>query len=91
MKLEYQISLCSQNYQKWKSLALSANSLEQAKQFLEKAFFWLELQTAFVTLFTIEQARGNDPNTKQKLIVAKTNLSKKLLDYAEKILDEIRL
>jgi hypothetical protein len=90
MKIENQIKLCSENYQKWKSLALSAHSIEQAKKFLEKAFFWLELQTAFITLFSIEQARGSDPEVKQKLITAKANLSKKLTDYAQKILDEIK-
>lgn len=90
MKLEHQIELCSQNYQKWKSIALSSNSLEQAKKFLEKAFFWLELQTAFITLFSIEQAKGNDPEIKQKLITAKSNLSRKLTDYAKSVLDEIK-
>lgn len=90
MKLEYQIKLCSENYQKWKSLALSAHTIEQAKKFLEKSFFWLELQTAFITLFSIEQAKGNEPDIRQKLIAAKSNLSKKLTDYAKQVLDEIK-
>lgn len=90
MKFEHQLKLCSENYQKWKSLALSANSIEQAKKFLEKAFFWLELQAAFITLFSIEQAKGNDPEIKKKLITAKSNLSKKLTEYAKSVLDEIK-
>ena len=90
MQVEHQIKICSHHYQKWKSLALSAHTIEQTRNFLERAFFWLELQTAFITLFTIEQSKGNDLKVSQKIILAKTNLSKKLTDYAKKILDEMK-
>jgi hypothetical protein len=83
--------MCSEHYKKWKKLALSAVDQKEANKCLEKAFFWLELQTAFITLSAIEQSKGNDPEVKKQLIVAKTNLSKKLADYAGKILDEIKL
>jgi hypothetical protein len=91
MSLDHQVKLCSKHYQKWKSLALSASSLEESKKSLEKAFFWLELQTAFITLFTIEQTKGNDPKVLKKLIRARTNLSKKIANYAKEILDEVNI
>jgi hypothetical protein len=56
---------------------------------LEKAMFWMELQSAFVALWGIENTRGDDPEIKRKLITAKSNLSKRLADYAEEVLDEI--
>lgn len=91
MPLEEQIELCSKHFQKWKSLALSNTDSEKTRRYMEKAFFWLELQTAFTTLFVIEQTKGNDPETKRKLLIAKSNLSKKLADYADNTLNEINL
>jgi hypothetical protein len=89
MDIKEEISLCSQNYERWKALALSAQNREESKRFLEKAFFWLELQSAFITLFAAEQSKGNDPLFKKKIMLAKAMLSKKLVEYAEKILSEI--
>ena len=89
MSLETQIELCSENYQKWKNLALNASDLSKSKRYLEKAFFWLELQSAFVVLWSVEKSNGKDKNTNRKLIIAKTNLSKKLADYAQQTLNEI--
>ncbi|MEM5866392.1 MAG: hypothetical protein QXG39_00530 [Candidatus Aenigmatarchaeota archaeon] len=84
-----EISMCYENYQKWKRLALTTTSQQESKKFMEKAFFWLELQTAFITLFAAEQMRGKDPLFKRKILLAKANLSKKLAEYAEKILNEM--
>ena len=89
MSLERQLSLCSDHYEKWKSLALSANSLTESKKCLEKAFFWLELQTAFITLFAVEKTNGSNPKAELKLISAKAGLSKKLAEYAKEILNEL--
>lgn len=91
MPLQEQMSLCSQHYQKWKSLALSTNNLEESRKCLEKAFFWLELQSAFIALFAIEKTGGNDPKTELKLITAKASLSKRLAEYAKEIIDELNL
>lgn len=91
MDLEHQISTCSSHYQKWKDLALSTVDPKQANRCMKKAFFWLELQSAFIALFSIEQTKGNDPEIKKQLIIAKTNLSKRLADYANEILDELNL
>ena len=91
MNVQDQIETCSYHYQKWKNLALTTIDLKESKRCVEKAFFWLELQAAFVSLFTIEQSRGKDPKVRRQIKTAKTNLSKKLVDYANQILDELNL
>jgi hypothetical protein len=58
---------------------------------MEKAFFWLELQAAFLVLFAVEQAKGKDKQIKRKILMAKANLSRRLADYAKQTLDEINL
>jgi hypothetical protein len=85
-----QIATCSKQYSKWKELALDAESMPELKMCLRKAMFWMELQTAFVALWSVEQVRGGDPAVKKKLIMAKSNLSKRLADYAEDVLREIK-
>ena len=89
MSLESQVELCLSNYQKWKNQALVSRNNSESKKYMEKAFFWLELQTAFIVLDAVEKTNGNDKEIKKKLIQAKINLSKKLADYADKILNEI--
>jgi hypothetical protein len=90
MEIIDQISLCSQNYQKWKDLALFSQDREKSRQYLEKAFFWLELRSAFITLFAAEQAKGKDPVFKNKILMAKASLLRKLTEYAEKTLNELK-
>jgi hypothetical protein len=58
---------------------------------MEKAFFWLELQTAFLILFSVEQTKGKDSKVKRSILMAKANLSRRLADYAKQTLDEINL
>ena len=89
MSLGQQISLCSEHYERWKNYALSATSTEESRKALKRAFFWLEVQSAFIILHAVDQTEGNDPQTKEKLIIAKANLSKRLADYAEEILSEL--
>jgi len=91
MNLQHQINTCSFHYQKWKDLALATVDPKEANRCMKKAFFWLELQSAFITLFAIEQTKGNDPKVKKQFITAKTNLSKRLADYANEILNELNL
>jgi hypothetical protein len=91
MNLQNQITTCSYHYQKWKNLALSAVNSKEANACMKKAFFWLELQSAFLALFAVEQTKGGDPKIKRQLVIAKTNLSKRLADYASEILNELNL
>ena len=91
MNLQEQLAMCSYHYKKWKDLALSSLDSKEAKKRMERAFFWLELRSAFFTLFMAERMKGTDPKVRKKLIIAKTNLTKKLADYASQILDELDL
>lgn len=91
MNFQYQVKLCSQNYQKWKTLALSATTVQEANKYLERAFFWLELQTAFITLWSIEKAEGKRPDVKDRIFTAKANLTKKLVDYVDQTFKELNL
>jgi hypothetical protein len=89
MPIHEQIETCAEQYGRWKRLALDAQTLPAMKECLGKALFWLELQSSFVALWSVERTIGNDPSVKRKLIVAKSNLSRKLADYAQKTLDEL--
>jgi len=85
-----QLDLCSNQYRRWKLLALDARELPEVKKCLGKALFWMELQSAFLALWSVEQVRGREPGVRDKLIVARANLSKRLADYAKQTLDEIK-
>lgn len=81
-----QISSCSKQFKVWKELALSTNNIVETKKFLEKALFWLELQTALIFLWNFENF-----SSKQKVIKARMNICKKLIEYAKRSLEEIKL
>ena len=89
MSITNQLETCSEQYIKWKRLAFEAQTISDVKECLSKALFWLEMQTAFVTLWSVENIHGKDPSAKRGLIIAKTNLSKRLADYAQKTLEEL--
>lgn len=88
MTVDTQIATCTEHYQMWKDKALFTNDIYFAKKAIERAFFWMELRSAFMFLYMIEQTK-NDSETKQKLIKAKLNLSKKLSEYLRERLKEI--
>ncbi len=89
MTLETQIGTCTEHYNMWKDKALFTNDIYQAKKAVERAFFWMELRSAFLFLLSIEKTKGNDSETKEKLIKAKLNLSRKLTEYIKERLQEI--
>jgi len=91
MKLEPReiIDTCSQHYFTWKEEALSAKDPSKAKKYMEKAFFWLELQNNLLMLWTIDKTMGNDPIVKEKIEQAQININKKIVDYASSILNEL--
>jgi hypothetical protein len=91
MTLEAQVVVCSQHYQKWKNLAIAAKDMQEAQRCLDKAFFWLELQTAFITLFAAEKANEKNPEVEKKIFEAKANLTKKLANYCDQTLKELDL
>jgi hypothetical protein len=89
MSLQDKLGLCSENYQKWKNMALNSKEMVEGMKCMDRAFFWLELQTAFITLFSVERAGGDGPETELKIITAKANLSRRLADYAKEIIREL--
>jgi len=91
MPIKQQMEICAKQYKQWKQLVLSAKSLPEVQRYLSKALFWLELQNAFLVLWTAERLRGNDPLARKQLIKARANLSKKLAEHAENVLKELNL
>ena len=89
MAINEQVATCAVQYGRWKQLALDAQTLPAMKECLGKAMFWMELQSSFVALWSVERALGGDPAVKRKLALAKTNLSRKLADYAQRTLEEL--
>jgi len=89
--LQREIQLCSANYRKWKEIALNSKDMGEVKRAMEKAFFWLELQAAYIALWAVEQVRGSEPGFEEKLFLAKLNLCKKLTEHAKKVIDELKL
>lgn len=89
MNFGEQIEVCSEHYQRWKSIALNSLDRKESKKAMERAFFWLELQSAFTTLRALELTVGNDKEKMEKLMKAKACLCKKLIEYAKEILGEL--
>lgn len=90
MSIETQIATCTEHYQMWKDKALFTNDIYEAKKAVERAFFWMELRSAFLFLLAVEKTKGNDSETRNKLIRAKINLSKKLTEHLREMINEIR-
>jgi hypothetical protein len=90
MSIETQLNLCGKQYGQWKALALKAKDVAEVKKCLGKALFWMELQSAFMALWSMEQIHGKNPQFGNKLIIARANLSKRLADYAKETLEDIK-
>jgi len=84
------IQTCSTHYKTWKDEALKAETKEEMKKFLNKAFFWLELQNNLLMLWTIENTMGNDSKIKEKIEKAQLNVNKKIADYASQVLKDLK-
>lgn len=89
MSITTQIDTCTEHYQIWKDKALFTNDIHGAKKAVERAFFWMELRSAFLFLLAIEKTKGNDSEVKSKLIEAKLNLSRKLTEYLKEMINEL--
>ena len=89
MPIETQIATCGEHYQMWKDKALFTNDVNEARKAVERAFFWMELRSAFLFLLAVEKTKGNDSEVKSKLITAKLNLSRKLTEYLKEMIKEL--
>lgn len=83
-----ELQICSENYKRWKEIALSSNNIDEIKKALKRAFFWLELHSAFLFLNSIEKVKNKDEKLNLKLIKAKAKICEKLTNYAEELLKE---
>ena len=83
------IKTCTTHYQTWKDEALRAQTREDLKKFLEKAFFWLELQNNLLMLWTIENTMGQNPEVQEKIDKAQMNINKKITQYASEVLKDL--
>ncbi len=89
MTIETQLATCNDGIQRWKEKALLSNDVNEVKKAMERAFFWMELRSAFIFLHTIEQSMENK-ETREKIIRAKINLSRKLSEHAKELLSQIK-
>ena len=84
------IRTCSTHYQNWKKEALLAKTPEDTKKFLEKAFFWLELQSNLLILWTVKNTMTDDPVVQEKVEKAQININKKIVEYASSVIEELK-
>ena len=92
MKMEPRdiIETCSSHYKTWKEEALKTENKVDIKKFLNKAFFWLELQYNLLMLWTIENTMGSDNKIREKIEQAQLNVNKKIADYASQVLKDLK-
>ncbi len=89
MSIENQIKTCTEGFERWKERAFFCNDLYEARQALDRAFFWMELRSAFMFLHTVEQMGGNTKDTREKIMKAKINLSRKLSEHVKDLINGI--
>jgi hypothetical protein len=87
MDLKQQLEICYRNYKKWKELALSLNGIESQKA-MERAFFWLEMHSAFFAIGTIEKVRKMSKEDVWRLIQLKSKLVERLSEYAKTLIED---
>jgi len=87
MNLKEQLEICYRNYKKWKELAFSLNGTESQKA-MERAFFWLEMHSAFFAIGTLEKTRKMSKDEVIKLIQLKSKLIERLAEYAKTLIDD---
>ncbi len=87
MNLREQLEICYKNYKKWKDLAFSLSGNESRKA-MERAFFWLEMHSAFFAIGTLEKTRKMSRDDVVRLIQLKSKLVERLAEYAKTLIDD---
>ena len=87
MDLKEQLEICYKNYKKWKELAFSSKGVESQKA-MERAFFWLEMHSAFFVIGAIERTRKMSREDVVKLIQLKSKLVERLAEYAKTLIED---
>lgn len=86
-----ELEFCTEKYKKWRAIALTSENLEEAKRAAEKAFFWLELYSAYLAVFAMEKFGKKDIKSKNKIFLARIKICKKLNEYSRQMLNELKL
>jgi hypothetical protein len=87
LDLKQQLEICYRNYKKWKELAFSSDGIE-SKKAMERAFFWLEMHSAFFAVGTLEKSKNMDKEDMLKLIQLKSKLVERLAEYAKTLIED---
>ena len=85
--MKQQLEICYKNYKKWKELAFSLNGIESQKA-IERAFFWLEMHSAFFAVGTLEKTRKMNKDEVVRLIEIKSKLIERFVEYAKTLIDD---
>ncbi|MGC8812628.1 MAG: hypothetical protein ACP5O8_03545 [Candidatus Aenigmatarchaeota archaeon] len=86
-----ELEFCTEKYKKWKTIALTSEDLEEAKKAAQKAFFWLELYSAYLAVLTMEKFGKKDLKSRNKIFLARIKICKKLNEYSRQMLNDLKL
>lgn len=84
------IDMCSKHYNEWKKEALNSRTKEEMMKYLNKSFFWLELQSNLLVLWTIRNTFKDDQKIQEKAELAESNINKKIMDYIETVVSDMK-
>jgi hypothetical protein len=87
MNVKQQLEICYRNYKKWKELAFSLNGKESQKA-MERAFFWLEMHSAFFAVNALEKSKSMSKEDILRLIQLKSKLVERLAEYAKTLVED---
>ena len=83
------VDMCSKHYNEWRDQALKAETKEEMMKYLNKSFFWMELQSNLLVLWTVENSFSEDQAIQDKVILAETNINKKIMDYMDTVFKDL--
>ena len=83
------IDMCSKHYNEWKDEALKAETKEEMLKYINKSFFWMELQSNLIVLWTVENSFKDDAKIQAKVGDAEANINKKIMDYIDTVFKDL--
>ncbi|MEM5834922.1 MAG: hypothetical protein QXQ69_03685 [Candidatus Aenigmatarchaeota archaeon] len=86
-----ELEFCTEKYKKWRNIALNSENLEEAKKAAERAFFWLELYSAYLAILSAEKLAKHNKKLKNKIFAARIKICKKLNEYSKQMLNDLKL
>lgn len=86
--LQRHISMCTRHHAKWKRMVSFARTEGEREKYLERARFWLDMQSTLVSLWSMEQ-RANGSEARNRLADAKSRILTKMTGYGRELSGEI--